>query len=390
MNKITFIISLIVLVLVGCTDFIEIETENFENILVINANITSDNKKQKVSISRTYKSGFEKVVETEAEVFITDNLNNTYFFSEEVKGEGVYLSNSSFAVLKNRQYQLTVITSDGERYTSSFVEPINTSVLENVRPVYLTNDLGEEGIGIKVDSYDSEGIANYFRYEYEETYQIISPIVTAFDLNIVSENPAVVEIVDKEDNEQVCYNTLYSNDILIANSEQLGESRVSNFQIKFIPKFDFKIRNRYSILVHQFVQSREANAFYNSLKEFSSSENLFSQTQPGFITGNIKSSNENVKVIGFFEVSMVSSKRIFFNHKDLIPDFNNSPFPFDCNTISFNTSQSSLMNMIDLLKAGRYEFTTYDYQTNTYGLVERECVDCTILGSTTKPDFWID
>jgi len=77
--------------------------------------------------------------------------------------------------------------------------------------------------------------------------------------------------------------------------------------------------NRYSIFVKQYVQNFAAHTFYQTLKDISGSESILSQTQPGFFAGNIKSDdNPNEKVIGFFDVSSVSNKRIFFNFSDLL------------------------------------------------------------------------
>ena len=80
------------------------------------------------------------------------------------------------------------------------------------------------------------------------------------------------------------------------------------------------IRNRYSILVKQYVQSLAAHTYYETLKEISDNGSILSQTQPGFFRGNISSvDNPREKVIGFFEVSSYSEKRIFFNFSDLFP-----------------------------------------------------------------------
>jgi hypothetical protein len=64
------------------------------------------------------------------------------------------------------------------------------------------------------------------------------------------------------------------------------------------------------------------------LKELSGSDGILSQNQPGFFFGNIKSvENPNEKVIGYFEVSSVSSQRIFFNYEDVFPGSTTTKIP---------------------------------------------------------------
>ena len=59
--------------------------------------------------------------------------------------------------------------------------------------------------------------------------------------------------------------------------------------VRFINRNNYIISHRYSILVRQFVQSNEAFTFYETLNDLSRNESLFSETQPGFLAGNVSS-----------------------------------------------------------------------------------------------------
>src|SRR5690606_31428538 len=81
---------------------------------------------------------------------------------------------------------------------------------------------------------------------------------------------------------------------------------------------DRRVAHRYSILVKQYAQTSVSYEFYRTLKNFSSSSNLFSQVQPGLIVGNIDHiGTGNVKVIGLFEVVSVSSRRLFVSFEEI-------------------------------------------------------------------------
>jgi hypothetical protein len=143
-------------------------------------------------------------------------------------------------------------------------------------------------------------------------------------------------------------------------------------------------------LVKQYVQSQEAYAFYRTLNDLSGSESILSQNQPGFINGNVFSSdNANEKVIGFFEVSSVSSKRIFINRDDFdLIDYTSPPYEVECEEIA-----PPLNQLLETIQSGNLIF----YYNNNgiprlpggpYVMVPSKCGDCTKIGTNIVPDFW--
>ena len=165
------------------------------------------------------------------------------------------------------------------------------------------------------------------------------------------------------------------------------------------PKKDPKITNRYSILVKQYIISSEAYNFYKTLKTLSSNGSLLSQVQPGFIVGNITNTNNpEEKVVGFFEVSTVSEKRIFFNFDDIFPNETSSSYFYDCgiqdytSLVDFPSPNSPLFGgRVDLFYFIRNnEIVYYDHHPTSglYLMVYSYCGDCTSFSSNIQPDFW--
>jgi hypothetical protein len=130
------------------------------------------------------------------------------------------------------------------------------------------------------------------------------------------------------------------------------------------------------------------------MKEISSSESVLSPKQPGFVSGNIKCiSNPDEKVIGFFEVSSFSSKRIFFNYSDLFPGEPLPPYHTDCTEQGYNFCFGfsdppclgpMLINLINTHSATYERSIGEDY----YYTVPVECGDCTSFSSNEIPPFW--
>ena len=392
-------ISLIIFVslVYSCIEPFDFKTTSFESALVVEASITNELKTQVIKLSRTYKLEDSAITdETGATILVTDDQGNTFNFNELSPGQ--YSSSVPFTAVQNRNYQLMIKTSDNRTYTSNNQQIKSSIPLQNVTAQATTTNVGgieKEGISIIAESYDSSRNSNFYRYEYEETYKIISPFWSTQELEVVLRVlPFKVRLINRTKEEKTCYATNLSNEIIQTETATLSEDRV-NFPVKFIDRSDFTIRNRYSILVKQYIQSIEAYTFYKILNELSSSESLFSQTQPGTLIGNIVSNeNENESVLGFFEVSSVSSKRIFFNFSDFyqgdIPEHID-----DCEIIAPLLVDRTTSPLIHDLDAGRYIYFmenpfTEVHLVGPYLLVPKSCGDCTVLGSNVKPNFWID
>lgn len=390
------------MVLSNCVEPFDFETEDFESILVINATITNELKNQQLVLSRTYR--FEEdgpLKEQNAEVKILDDHDNEYLFNET--SPGIYTSIEAFNAELGKEYRLSIKTENGKSYISAVATLPQESAIDNLYPKRMFNDDDLEGVGILIDSFDPTGNSVYYRYEYEETYRIVASLWVPRDLRdvLIGNETLMIETIEytpRPIEERVCYNTRVSNEIIITNTTTFTEDRVTEFPVKFINAEDISVADRYSILVRQYVQSREANQFYETLNRFSQSESFFSQVQSGFIAGNIISeSNTGENVLGFFDVSSVSSKRIFFDRSDLISDL--PQFSPGCDRIipvlrEEETIENYNIRLLGFIQAEEFRFFEEYRNSNPidgfFAFVRRGCGDCTEFGQSIVPDFWID
>jgi len=235
--------------------------------------------------------------------------------------------------------------------------------------------------------------SKYYRYTYEETYKIVAPYWSPLEILLT---PGI-EVVPKTVQNKICYQTYISNAIIQTETTNLTEDRVSEFTIRRIPVTDYIASHRYSIIVKQYVQSFEAYNYYKLLNKFSNASDLFTQSQPGFFEGNIKAVSEpSKKVIGFFEIASVSSKRMFFDYKDFFPDGTPSS-PEPCGVTApkaIADSPGEPTPLFEYLNSGDYKFYGYNNTPSEtlpgpYLLVPNGCGDCTVYGTNVKPNFWI-
>jgi len=400
-KKIFFVFTIVSL-LISCTEEYPLQTNTFEDAIVIEATITNELKKQEIKISKTYRlEENEPTFEANATVYILDDLENRFDF-EEINNK--YISTIAFQAVPDREYKLFITTNNGKQYTSTKEKLTTANSIDNINFI-AKNKYGVDGVEMSINSYDPTNTSKYYRYEYEETYKIIVPLWSgdslrvfgnAEDWNLYGNIAYAFTTAPRTGESKTCFKTEKSKNIFLYNTNNLSEDRVVDFPIRFIEKNNHIIANRYSLLVKQYVQNLSSYVFYKTLRDISSTGSVLSPNQPGFISGNMSSlTNENEKVIGFFDVSSISSKRIFFNYNDVFPGASIPAYFFDCEVMDYditkkktpgNTPSDGLTYLATLTR----QRCIILYQANSpiYRMVTPQCGDCRTLGSNIIPDFW--
>ncbi|AXT60215.1 DUF4249 domain-containing protein [Aquimarina sp. AD10] len=397
-RKLTKVLALVFIGMISsrCVETFEVESQDFESILVINTTITNEMKFQQILLSRTFKFEEDKAqAEQGATIKIIEDSTVEYIFEEP--SPGVYRSAQEFKALPNKGYRLSIETLEGKSYTTEELFLPQETAIDDVRPVKMFNSDGVGGVGILIDAFDPSGNSKYYRYEFEETYRISAPFWVGQDLvSTVEAGETIFSRVDRPSSERQCYNGGKSNTIITTNTTALSEDRLDGFLVHFIKSDDIRVADRYSIFIRQYVQSRDANGFYETLDSFSDSESIFSQIQPGFISSNIVSNeNPDEKVLGFFDVSSVSEKRIFFNRDEVIGDL--PRFTLNCAFVApeqedFETAEAFRRRIAtDFIRSGGFKFFKEDPpMSGDFVFVPRSCGDCSVFGRGVAPDFWIE
>lgn len=407
MRKLIYIGILIILVASSCVEQFDIsievnQGENIETFLVVEASLTNELKHQEVLLGkgRSFANDSLQPVAQNASVSVIDANGVTFLFAEIEPGR--YLSNESFRALPNIAYQLIIETSEGNTYVSELESLPKSATMTAVYAERITNDLGVEGIAIYTDSELLPGEAPFLRYQYEETYKVIAPLWSPFDMVVVDPDPPITldsfDLLPKEKEERVCYGVQRSNRIIQALDLNRSGNEVSGNLIRFIPRDDYIISHRYSILVRQLVQSPDAYSYYRILEEQAGNESVFTEIQPGFIEGNMSNTNNpSEKVLGYFEVANASQERIFFNYEDLFPDENLPPYAISCVFLGAPPilTPAGTSPLKDAIDSGLFVYVRDNEGEvappgGPYMTARRACGDCTVLGSNTVPDFWIE
>ena len=192
----------------------------------------------------------------------------------------------------------------------------------------------------------------------------------------------------------ICWRYERSKQILIHSSEEQSSGLIRRKPIHFIaPGRSDRLLKQYSIRVNQYSLSKEEFSYWEQLKELTESEGDIFEKQPFPIIGNLRCVNsEYKKVLGFFQVSAVSYKRIYITQSQLseldLPDYE-----YPCERIIKYSWRFSERTYNDLLSRG---YVLFWVEEDDFGLpvnfqfTSSECADCSLTGKPEQPDFWVD
>jgi len=408
----------------SCVDEFEAEIVNFEGALVIDARITDQAGLQTVWLSRTFDfETDDPSPEQNAQITIVDDLGTSYAFQETAPGQYVHTTSVPFQV--DREYQLMIETNEGARFASKPERLPQQVAIGDMRFERRVNSAGTEGVSVLLNNQTGTSTPNYFRYEYEETFKVIAPEFNPFEWGEVDydyfcndDDGWDVEVIPRTEEAQTCFGSDRSSGLVLASTADISSDGLQDFEVRFLGKDNYYITHRYSILVKQYHHSVDAASFFRTLEDFSSSESVFSNVQPGLLESNINPMNSDALIIGYFELSSYSEKRMFFSHEDLFPGEPSPPYPLRCSfarepalypegfhatiidgkIVIDGTSNSPLLDgVIAGLIAFVGENETFG-QLDGNGDIDRApfmtkplgCVDCRAFGSNIRPDFWVE
>jgi uncharacterized protein YcfL len=390
----------------GCVEPYEIKQEDsFDDRLVVETVLTNEIAYQTIKLTRTYSlNNVARVVENGAEVKVIEDDNVFYIYEE--KQPGVYISKVKYGAKPNKDYKLSILLQSGKKYSSKTMQlPVESNSDFDLIATKGINKIGKEGVYIRYENKNNVGnnSSSYYRFDYSGIYKVVAPNWRIDSLAVVSNSNKPKLVVKNNEIGKICYGEDIGTKTYLRNAKDIDGNAVEPFNLRFLLKDDHRIYYRYSLNVRQYVVTNEAYTYYKILEEFSQSDNLFSGNQPGNIIGNIFSeSDQSENVIGFFDVSKVLSKRVFFNYTDffvkispLIDAFYFEPcekfYPFlDSRGGSQPLSLNEMLSEGLVLFLAEKDGIGNPQPGGPYQVVTKNCGDCSAYGDVVKPNFWID
>jgi len=360
-------------ILSGCIVQFIPETNENQELLVVEGLITDQDGPNTIRLSTSLPLGGRN----EAKPFqgcnltISDDLGETYILNETEPGTYV-TDHTYFQGEIGRSYILHIKTNDSFHNLNFQSLPMVMNPVPAIDSIYYekllvnenpANSTNSDACQIYLDTHDPENNCNYYRWEFSETWEFRLPYTVPNNTCWISSN---------------------SDKINIKSTSSLAEDRILRYPLNFISNNTDRLKQKYSILVNQYSISEEEYIYWEKLKNISEQVGGLYDITPSSIPSNIWCIDDpNEKVLGYFSVSAVSSKRIFIKDRFTgIIDLYNACI---ADTVFGGGPIPNLNLYVWVIIDHPLPPPSYRVLTRTKG-----CYDCTVRGTNIKPIFWKD
>jgi hypothetical protein len=396
-NKWYRIVSILFLAgtLFTCIDTYTPKLEKFKSMVVVDALLTDENISNTITLSRTKQSAdstAERI--TGATVIIKDDLGESTILSEMTRG--IYKTDSLiFRGEIGRSYKLYIKTAEGEEYESKscLMYPLqDIDSIYYIRDQELVDNETHDGIRIYIDSKgDSE--CGYYRWTYEEWWKFTVPNPKMYDYVNDSTFLNVVPV------KNTCWASNKSREINI----EATENKIFNPILFIASDKSDRLLIQYCIQVRQLSLSKEEYDFWDMMNKINESGGDIFDKQPFQIISNIQNINHpSEKVLGYFQVSGAKTQRKYITKSELAR-FSIPSYQYVCEKIEIGP-EDYINPQAPVLVLPTYDqiYSWFSVDKTFIGpvynpdhtmklvFVSPICADCTLNGSLTKPDFWVD
>jgi len=372
------IITAIIMVMTGCRDLYDPPIRaTATNYLVIEGNIDPGTGNSLIRLSRSTPLDVQGFLpEFGASVTVEDEQENTVG-TLLANQAGEYVADSLGLTIGNN-YKLRIRTFDGAEYLTDAIQAKRTPAIDSVS----WKREGDE-VSLYVNTHDNSGDANFFHWQYDETWEISSVygshLIYDQNLKMIRERTSDEIVIN-------CWKYNSSSAILIGNNTQLQSAVISEAPLTKIVNGDDRLSVRYSILVHQYALDQAGYNFYALMKRNTDElGNVFSPL-PSEIRGNIHClTNPDEYVLGYVTTSTHEEQRIFI-YRNQIGDWR---LGLSCESYDVPNNRDSIE---EYYGGGFYIPITEVYGgavVIAYTGGTPVCVDCTLRGGNTKrPSYW--
>jgi hypothetical protein len=375
MSSITKVILLTFLFLQNSciTEFIP-RTNEDKKLLVVEGLITDEPDTNTIKLSESLPLGTRSVSNPVKGciVTITDDLGNTFIFTE--KTDGIYVSDpSEFQGIVGRFYTLHIKTNESDNsrnYESSPEELIPVPAIDSVYfekiSIKTTNGVNsQEGCQVYLNTHDPTSRSKFYRWKYDETWKFIIPYTVP---------------------NKTCWLSSISDIINIKKTTLFEEDRISRYPLLFISNLTDRLRVKYSILVKQYSLNEDEYLYWEKIQNITEQVGGLYDIIPSTVPSNVYCTNDpNEKVLGYFSVSASKSKRLFIN-----TFFAGVQTPYTDDVCISDTIFGD--DPIPSLNTFVWVIIDHPVPPPQYKVITRSkaCYDCTLRGTNIKPDFWND
>ena len=339
-----------------------------------------------IKLTRTYAINSAKAapIESRATVYLEEEAGPRTQLREAPLG--TYTSPTTLTLNPAKRYRLHLTTMLGQEYASDFVAVKNTPPIDD-----FSWRAEGDGANIYVNTHDATNATQYYRWDYDETWEIRSP----YSPNVEYFSSAIRQI--RVPFPQVCYGMAPSTIVQIEKTTALTQDVVKDFRLRVLPQNSERLYTRYSMLVNQYALTKAEYAYWELLRKNTESIGSLFDPQPVQLTGNVHClSTPTALALGFVSAHSVESRRLFINRQELPAAWQVRSGYEGCvppDSVFFDNPRGPSMQeqLVIYFSSGQYLPIDPIYGNvgiRGYTFKNRDCIDCRTRGTAVKPSFW--
>lgn len=375
--KVNFFIGcFFVVVIFSCRDpYLPPVVSSSVTYMVVEGNLNAGAGATSIRITRSGKLDGSINIEPEqnAQVTVDGADNSVRPLASSPNG---YYTSAGLNLTIGTEYRVRIKTNNGREYLSEYVKAVQTPPIDSIG---WTRD--DDGAICYVNTHDPAGKTTYYRWEYDDTWQI----VTYYGAKYIYLGGTAVRLRTADEQVSVCWKYGTSTRIILGSSERLQSDVIHEAPLIFYANGDEKLAVRYSVLLRQYALDKKGYEFYELVRKNTESIGSIFDPQPSEITGNITClTDPKERVIGYVTASTVSEKRAFVTSGQL----GGWMFEEVCPAIPVIHPDST-----EYYFAGGYgvpiDAVISGNDTTHFISTPASCGDCTFRGgSLVRPSYW--
>lgn len=348
-----------------------------QTFLVVEGILNPGPNSTTIRLTRTYQLSDTARLRTVRNAVITVEGKDNSSRNLLMTGDGLYTS-ANLNLTIGSEYRLR-IKVDNKEYLSAYAIARKTPEIDEIG---WSQDA--EGVKVNVSTHDVASNPRYYKWEYDETWEIRSYYYSEVLYNRLSNT--VRDRVLPGEEVYHCWKYSSSDRVLIGSTARLQDNVMSKAPLLAIDNGNEKLAIRYSILVRQTTIDKQAYEFFDMMKRTTETLGSIFDVQPTELKGNIQCvTNPGEPVIGYVTIGTVVEKRIFINNTQL----NQWRLIESCLSFDVDNKPDSLKHYFAGETWMPYAAVYEGLSIKAYSASQPTCVDCTKRGgNTTKPSYW--
>jgi hypothetical protein len=332
MNRHSLLSVILIFLLPGCVDRINVEVGVGATPIVIDGSISNQPGPYRIEIAKAIEIDSKLSVRnliSARKVTISDNLG----FSEDLNEieQGVYLTNNIQGQV-GRAYKLRIETLDGRIYES---KPDTIQSPTNLEQIYFNfkseviNEATQFGFDVFFDSNIGESNNNYFLWKFVGTYQIdTNPELYSEQCGqsvCPKPRPCSGYIYTQGQLQQVgpctccsCWISIESELPILSDNQLINAGRIKNVKIGNVPLDSWIFMHKVHVQVQQQTLSRQAFAFWKAvIAQKAATSSLFQPISGRIPTNFVQIGGPSGQVEGLFYASGVGTVSTYISRLDV-------------------------------------------------------------------------